>query len=91
MAYANKSSGWTPGKIATVAVLVIIAVLAVIAGILYFAEPARSLPSVLGTITQPASRANSPRDLRGAVSLVIAAIFLLAAWLTARSGRSSPR
>ena len=91
MAYANSSPGWTPGKITAVAVLVIIAVLAVIAGILYLTEPAKSLPSVLGAITHPPARANTPRHLRGAVALIIAVILLAAAGLTARAGRSAAR
>jgi amino acid permease len=69
-----------------VIILVIIAILAIIAGILYLTEPAKSLPSVLGTITQPASRADVHRTLRGWVSLVIAVILLGVAWFTARAG-----
>ncbi|HEX6453200.1 MAG TPA: hypothetical protein VF060_27535 [Trebonia sp.] len=91
MAYADSASGWSPGKITVVAVLAIIGVLAIIAGILYFTEPARSLPSVLGAITSPASRANAHRDLRGAVALVIGVILLAAAWFAARSNRSAAK
>ena len=91
MAYAGSAPGWSPGKITVVAVLAIIGVLAIIAGILYFTEPARSLPSVLGTITSPASRANAHRDVRGAGALIIGVIFLVAAWITARSGRSAAK
>lgn len=87
MAHANGTGGWTPGKVAAVAILVVIAVLAIIAGIMYLAEPARSLPSVLGTITHPASRAGSPRSLRGAVAIIVGVVLLAAAWLTARARR----
>ncbi|MGH3172008.1 MAG: hypothetical protein ACRDN0_39905 [Trebonia sp.] len=73
------------------AVLVILAILAIIAGIMYLAEPARSLPGVLGTITSPPSRANGPRDARGAVALVIGVILLAAAWFTVRGGKSAPK
>lgn len=85
MAHATRASGRTAGKLTAVVVLLIIAVLAIIAGILYLTEPARSLPSVLGTITSPASRANAHRELRGWVSLVIAVLCLGAAWFTARA------
>ena len=91
MAYAGSAPGWSPGKITIVAVMAIIGILAIIAGILYFTEPARSLPSVLGTITSPASRANAHRNLRGAVALVIGVVLLVAAWLAARSSRSAAK
>lgn len=91
MAYASRASGWSPGKITAVTILAIIAVLAIIAGVMYLTEPARSLPSVLGTITQPASRAAAHRNLRGAVALVVGVILLAAAGFTARSGRSAAR
>jgi uncharacterized membrane protein HdeD (DUF308 family) len=74
-----------------VAVLVIIAVLAVIAGLMYLAEPAKSLPAILGTITHPASRANAHRNLRGWTALVVGVICLVAAWFASRTGKSSRR
>lgn len=80
-----------PGTRVAVAILVIIAILAIIAGILYFAEPARSLPGILGTITHPPSRANADRPLRGAVSIVIAVVCLVAAWLVGRPRARSRR
>jgi uncharacterized membrane protein HdeD (DUF308 family) len=72
-------------------ILVILGILAIIAGVMYLAEPAKSLPSVLGTITSPASRANGHRDTRGAVSLVIGVILLVAAFFTVRGGKSAQR
>jgi amino acid permease len=79
------------GKTVAVAVLVIIAILAIVAGAMYLAEPAKSLPSVLGTITSPASRANEHRSLRGWIAIVIAVVLLVAAWFTARMGRTAKR
>jgi hypothetical protein len=70
-----------------VAVLSVIAVLAIIACVIYLAEPARSLPGVLGTITHPASRADAHRALRGWVSLAVGVVFLVAAGLASRLGR----
>ena len=73
------------------AVLSVIAVLAIIAAVLYFTEPARSLPSVLGTITHPASRADSHRSTRGAAAIAVAVVLLIAAGVTAWMGRTSRR
>lgn len=87
----GRSTGSGKGKLTAVVILVIIAILAIIAGIIYLTEPARSLPAVLGTITHPASRANAHRNLRGWVSLVVAVIFLGAAWFTARARGADSR
>jgi hypothetical protein len=77
--------------VAAVAVLAVIAVLAIVAGIMYFAESARSLPSILGTITHPASRANAHRALRGGIALAVGVICLAAAWFASRTGRSAAK
>jgi flagellar biogenesis protein FliO len=79
------------GKMIVIVVLAIIAILAIIAGIMYFVEPAKSLPSVLGTITHPLSRANAHRPTRGAVALAVGVICLVAAWLVSRLGRARRR
>ena len=81
---SSTGAGRSTGKTAAVAILVVIAVLAIVAGAIYFAEPAKSLPSVMGAITSPASRANEHRSLRGWISIVIAVVLLVAAWFTAR-------
>ena len=72
------------GQMIAVAVLVIIGVLAIVAGIIYLTEPAKSLPSILGTITEPASRANAHRRVRGWTALAVGVICLVAAWITGR-------
>jgi multisubunit Na+/H+ antiporter MnhB subunit len=74
-----------------VVVLVIIAVLAIIAAIMYFTEPARSLPSVLGAISHPASRANAHRTTRAWIALAVGVICLVAAGLVSWMGRPSSR
>lgn len=91
MSSAGAAGSRSAGKKIVVAILLIIAVLAIIAGIMYLVEPARSLPSVLGTITAPPARANNTRPLRGAGSFVIAGIALVAAWLVSRSRPGSRR
>ncbi|HXT92583.1 MAG TPA: hypothetical protein VN714_25390 [Trebonia sp.] len=80
MSEAIGARNWSPGRVTAVVVLAVIGVLAVIAAIMFFTEPARSLPSVLGTITHPASRADAHRSSRGAVSLAIGVICLAAAF-----------
>jgi hypothetical protein len=87
----NAAGGRSLGKMIAVAVLVVIAVLAIIAGIIYFAEPAKSLPSILGTITHPASRADAHRPVRGVAALVIGVICLVVAWVVATRGKSPRR
>jgi hypothetical protein len=87
MAHATRSRGWSPGRATIAAVLAVIAVLAIIACVIYFTEPARSLPGVLGAITHPASRADAHRAMRGWVSLAVGVVFLVAAGLASRLGR----
>ncbi len=89
MTVATEARGWSPGKLAVTAVLAIIALLAVIAAVMYFTEPAKSLPSILGAVTHPASRANAHRSLRGGVALAVGVVGLGAAWFASRRGRPS--
>jgi amino acid permease len=91
MAEAVSARGGFPGKTAVVVVLAVIAVLAVVAGIIYFAEPAKSLPSFLGAITHPAGKATAHRSTRGIVALVVGVVFLVAAGFTSRLGKSSSK
>jgi hypothetical protein len=74
---------------AAVIVLAIIAIVALVATIMYFTEPAKSLPSVLGTITHPASRANAHRSTRGLITLIVAVVCLVAAGAATMMGRKS--
>ena len=63
------ASGRSSVKTIITIVLVVIAVLAIVAGIIYFIEPAHSLPTFMGKITHPPAglnRANATRSLRGA-------------------------
>ena len=87
---SGRAGGRSAGKLTVVAVLVIIAILAIVAGAMYFAEPAKSLPGVLGAITS-GSRATEHRDLRGWISIAVAVVFLVAAWFTGRTGRTAQR
>lgn len=88
MSNESAAAGRSPARTIVVIILVVIAILAIIAGIMYFAEPAKSLPSILGTITHPASRANKHRPARGAGAVAVGVICLVAAWFVGR--RSTP-
>jgi hypothetical protein len=61
-------------------VLTVIAIVLIIAAILYFTQPAHSLPSILGTLKQgphvSAKRADAHRTLRGVVTLIVAVVAL---------------
>jgi amino acid permease len=82
--HRNGTRGRSSGQTIAVAVLLIIAVLAIVAGIIYLTEPAKSLPSILGTITTPASRANAHRTTRGWTAIAVGVICLVAAWFIRR-------
>ena len=85
------ASGRSSGKTIIAVILVVLAVLAIAAGIIYFVEPAHSLPSILGKITHPpasASRADANRSLRGAGALVVGVILLIAAFFVNRSNKA---
>jgi hypothetical protein len=71
------------------AILAVIGIVAIIAAALYLSEPAKSLPSLLGTITSPAARANAKRSLRGEVSLAFGVICLIVAGITAWRGKAA--
>lgn len=88
MAPVTRARSSSPGRTAAMVVLLIIGVLAIIAGILYFTEPAKSLPAVLGTITHPASRADAHRSTRAWVALVVGVVCLVVSWPVGRAGRS---
>jgi uncharacterized membrane protein HdeD (DUF308 family) len=82
------AGGRSSGRTIVAVILVIIGILAIIAGVLYLVEPAKSLPSILGTITHPAARANAHRTLRGWTALAVGVICLVAAWFTGRTASS---
>lgn len=77
-----------PAQRFLVLVLTVLGVLGVIAGIIYFAEPARSLPSILpGHL----SGSNVHRDHRGIAAVVVGVVLLLAAAAAASMGRPRTR
>jgi hypothetical protein len=70
----------SPARTIIAVVLAIIAILAIIAGILYFTELAKSLPSVLGQLH--GKRGRTHRSLRGTVAVIIGVVLLIAAGFT---------
>lgn len=91
MASATTARGMSSGKMTGVIIVAVIGLVALVAGILYFAEPAKSLPSFLGTITAPASRAAAHRTLRGVVSLAVGVVLLVAAGIVGWRGKSASK
>ena len=91
MTHGSRARGRSPAGMIAVTILVIIAILAIIAGILYLTEPAKSLPSILGTITHPPSLASAHRTLRGWTALAVGVICLAAAWAVSRMAKPSRR
>ena len=86
------ASGRSSAKTIITIVLVVIAVLAIVAGIIYFIEPAHSLPSFMGKITHPPAsldRANAARSLRGACAIIVGVVCLVAAFFVNRSNKGA--
>lgn len=79
----ERTAGRSTGRKVAAAVLGVIGILLIIAAILYFTQPAHSLPSVLGSIAYNGhnhTRAYSHRTLRGIVAIIVGVICLIAAW-----------
>jgi formate hydrogenlyase subunit 3/multisubunit Na+/H+ antiporter MnhD subunit len=81
------ASGRSSGKTIIAIILVVLAVLLIIAAIIFFVEPAHSLPSIMGKITHPYGRAHATRPLHGAAAIVAAIVCLVAAFFVNRSNK----
>jgi drug/metabolite transporter (DMT)-like permease len=85
------ASGKSSGKTIIAIVLAVVAVLLIVAAIIFFVEPAHSLPSFMGKITHPPSslgRANATRPLHGAAAAVAAVVCLVAAFFVNRGNKA---
>lgn len=69
-----------------VIVLVVLGVLAVVVGIIYLAEPGKSLPTFFPGYAPHLKRTHSNRGLAG---IILGAVLLILAAITARLGRRS--
>jgi uncharacterized membrane protein len=72
----STGSGSSSGRTAASVVLAIIAILFIVAGILFLAEPASSLPGFMGHI----NGSNGHHPLRAAGSLIVGVVFAVGAW-----------
>jgi drug/metabolite transporter (DMT)-like permease len=89
---SNSASGRSSGKTIIAIVLVVLGVLFVIAAIIFFIEPAHSLPAFMGKITHPPAtiaRAKATRPLHGAAALVAAIVCFVAAFFVQRSNKAA--
>jgi hypothetical protein len=81
LATVSESPGRPAARVVTAVILALIAIVLVIVGIIYFAEPSTSLPSVLpGHLAATAADSGKNHALRGAGCLVLGVIFFVAAW-----------
>jgi hypothetical protein len=81
LASVHESAGRPAARVVTAVILAILAIVLVIVGVLYFAEPSRSLPSVLpGHLAATTADSGKNHPLRGAGCLVLGVIFFGAAW-----------
>jgi len=71
-----------------VIVLVVLGVLAVVAGVIYFAEPAKSLPAFF---PGHAVHLKGRRTTRGLAGIIAGVVLLVIAVIVARTGRRSSR
>jgi amino acid permease len=78
--------GKSTGRTIAAVIVAIIAIVFIVAGIIYLAEPAKSLPSVLGNM--PHSTGHRP--LRAAGCLIVGVIFGVGAWFV-RSYQPKPQ
>jgi amino acid permease len=72
----STGSGSSTGRTASAVVLGVIALVFIVAGIIYLAEPASSLPSFMGHI----SGSSGHHPLRAAGCLIVGVVFAIGAW-----------
>jgi len=81
LASVSESPRRPVARVVAAVILALIAIVLVIVGIIYFAEPSKSLPSVLpGHLAATAADSGKNHPLRGAGCLVLSVIFFGAAW-----------
>lgn len=72
----STGSGGSSGRTASAVVLAIIAIVFIVAGIIYLAVPAGSLPSFMGHV----AHSTGHHPLRAAGSLIVGVVFAVGAW-----------
>ena len=68
------------GRTVSAVILGVVALVFIVAGIMYLAEPASSLPSILGHI----KGSSGHRPLRAAGCLIVGVVFAVGAWFALR-------
>jgi amino acid permease len=82
----STGSGSSSGRTVIAVICAIVAVVAIVAGVIYLAEPAKSLPSILGTI----HGSSGHRPLRAAAALIVGVVFAVGAWFALKyKGKSA--
>ncbi len=76
----STGSGSSTGRMVSAVVLGVIALVFIVAGIIYLAEPAGSLPSFMGHV----SHSTGHHPLRAAGSLIVGVVFAVGAWFALR-------
>ncbi|HEV2372049.1 MAG TPA: hypothetical protein VGS19_07765 [Streptosporangiaceae bacterium] len=92
MSSTSASGGRSSGKMIAVIVLGVIALVSIVAAIIFFVEPAHSLPAFMGQIKfngHNHARAYGTRPLHGAAALVLAVVCLVGAWFVNRGGKAA--
>ena len=72
----STGSGSSSGRTASAVVLGVIALLFIVAGIIYLAEPASSLPGFMGHV----AHSTGHHPLRAAGTLIVGVVFAVGAW-----------
>ena len=84
----STGSGPTTGRIASAAILAVVAIAFLVVGIIFCLEPAGSLPGWLGHETVYVNHQNLPspsyHPLRAVGSLIAGVVFAIGAWFTLR-------
>jgi hypothetical protein len=82
----STGSGGSSGRTASAVVLGVIAVIFIVAGIIYLAEPASSLPGFMGHV----SHSSGHHPLRATGTLIVGVVFAVGAWFALKyKGKSS--
>jgi uncharacterized membrane protein len=77
----SASPGRPAARVVTAVILAVIAIVLVILGVLYLAEPSKSLPGMIpGHLAATAADSGKNHPLRGIGCLVLGIIFFAAAW-----------
>jgi amino acid permease len=83
----STGSGRSSGRTATTVICAIVAIVGIVVGIIYLAEPAKSLP---GFIPGHVAGSTGHHPLRAAGSLILGVVFAVGAWFALKyKGKSA--